>query len=108
MTTVPAWSRSESFNEVRYLVAYLGPTRPAKEGDFPQPGENSTGKVKPPFGGLREPLDWSEGWEDYRFEWDSPRIETTRLYFAVGTTAVWEAHRTHFIDDIELVIEEVD
>ncbi|MFW6448379.1 MAG: hypothetical protein ACOC0X_02430, partial [Halobacteriota archaeon] len=101
--SVYAWSDSESFNELRKLVSYLGPERPESEMDFPQSGEHSIDDV--PGAGLREPLDRAEGWEEYTFTWDTPELEADTLYFAVGVSVVWETDRMYFIDDVEVTLE---
>ena len=100
--TLYAWSRDESFNVVRHLVAFFGEFRPAVEEDFPPPGVNTTDFVNAPIGGFREPLDLAPGWREYGFEWITPRLEREEVYFAVGISVVWEADRTHFIDNITL------
>ena len=102
--SIPAWSESESFNVVRHLVAYLGPEPPKTEEDFPEPGWNSTDVEDAPVGGLREPLDLEDGWREYGFEWETPELESDTLYFAVGNSVVWEADRTHYVDDLELTL----
>lgn len=99
--TVDAWSESESFNTLRYLVASLAPERPEAEADFPDPGENTTGVEDAPAGGLREVLHRAEGWEEYVFEWE-PAEPPEEAYLAVGVTVVWEADATHFVDAIRV------
>lgn len=99
---INAWSASESFNEVRHLVAYLGVDRPTAEGDFPGPNGTSTGDPDAPVGGLREPLDLAEGWREYAFAWESPPIAGGTLHFAVGVTVVWETDRSDYLDDVTL------
>jgi hypothetical protein len=97
-----AWSPSESFNTLRHLVMYLGPTPPRSEEDFPEPGGNSTGVVGADAGGLREPLHQVDGWREYAFEWTPDRLTTDRLYLAVGVSVVWESDATHFLDDVRV------
>lgn len=96
-----AWSQSESFNILRNVVAYLGPEEPREEGDFPDPGGNSSAIPDAPYGGLREPLHLSEGWHEYSFDWDPDSVPET-LFFAVGVSVVWESDATHYLDDIEI------
>ncbi len=81
-----------------------GPDRPTSESSFPAPNENSTGEDRP-AGGLREPLNRADGWEEYRFTWASPTLETDRLYFAVGISAVWETRLRYFVDDVVVELE---
>lgn len=100
--TLYGWSEDESFNVVRHLVAFLGDFRPSVEEDFPPPGVNSTDFADAPIGGFREPLDLAPEWHEYTFEWTTPLIEQDELYFAVGNSVVWEADRTHFLDDISV------
>ncbi|MFP4628225.1 MAG: twin-arginine translocation signal domain-containing protein [Halobacteriales archaeon] len=100
---VYAYSDEESFNELRKLVAYLGPERPESESDFPKSGAND---IEDRVGaGLREPLNRVAGWDEYTFEWGSPELETEQLYFAVGVTVVWETDLTYFIDDVDVELE---
>lgn len=94
-----AWSQSESFNTIAHLVMYLGPDRPSSEQSFPGPMENSTG-TDWPAGGLREPLNRRTGWDEYAFTWETPRLDTDTLYFAIGISAVWETEMTYFVDDV--------
>ncbi len=103
--SVYAWSPSESFNVVRQLVAYLGPEQPTEEFDFPQSGENSSDWGESDNGGLREPLQRAEGWEEYSFTWETPTLDVEELYFAVGVTVVWEADRIFWIDDVSVSLE---
>lgn len=100
--SVRAWSASESFNTVRHLVAFLGPTPPRTEADFPAPGENSTGQSNIPRGGLREPLDLEAGWREYTFEWTTPALDADALFVAVGVAVVWETDRTDFVDEVRV------
>jgi hypothetical protein len=99
---VRAWSAGESFNTVRHFVVRLAPEPPASEGDFPPPGENSTGAGTVPVGGLREPMDREGGWEQFRFEWTTPTLETATLSLSVGVTVVWETDRTDYVDDLRV------
>ncbi|WP_135364308.1 hypothetical protein [Halosimplex halophilum] len=99
-----AWSESESFNVLRNAVAYLGPEEPTEEGDFPDPGANSSAVPDAPYGGLREPLHLAEGWREYAFDWD-PDEAPERLFLSVGVAVVWEADATHYVDDIEVTAE---
>ncbi|MFW6152830.1 MAG: hypothetical protein ACOC42_00565 [Halobacteriota archaeon] len=99
-----AWSESESFNTLAYLVMYLGPNRPTDEESFPGPNENSTGQGWD-IGGLREPLNRAEGWERYEFTWRTPRTSTGILYVAIGVTVVWETQIRYFVDDVSVVLE---
>ncbi|MFC6976917.1 hypothetical protein ACFQL1_22915 [Halomicroarcula sp. GCM10025709] len=98
--TASFWSESESFNTLRNAVMRLGPDRPESEADFPDPGVNTTALGTVPYGGLREPLHLSEGWREYRFEWTTPPLSTDTLYVAAGTSVVWEADATHYLDDL--------
>jgi hypothetical protein len=102
--SLSAWSESESFNVLRNLVAYLGPEEPTEEGDFPDPGMNSSAVPDAPAGGLREPLHLTEGWREYTFEWEPESVPDT-LYFAAGVTVIWEADATHYLDEFEVVVE---
>ncbi|MFW5938969.1 MAG: hypothetical protein ACOCSD_02620 [Halolamina sp.] len=96
-----AWSESESFNVLRNVVASLGPEAPGEEGDFPDPGQNSSAVDGAPSGGLREPLHLAEGWREYGFTWEPESVPET-LSLAVGVTVVWEADATHYLDDIRV------
>lgn len=100
--SVRAFARSESFNTLRHLVAFVGPTEPSAEEDFPQPFTNSTGTSNLPAGGLREPLDRASGWERYTFEWRTGELPSEELYLAVGVSVVWESDRTDYLDAVEL------
>lgn len=100
--SVQAWSPSESFNTIRHLVARLGRDRPGTEGDFPDPGQNSTGIVGAPYGGLREPLHQQEGWLTYEFQWTTPDLQRDHLSLAVGVSVVWETDATHYVDDVQV------
>ena len=102
--SLQAWSESESFNTLRNLVAYLGPTEPTAEGDFPDPGANSTAVPDAPYGGLREPLHLAEGWREYSFEWE-PESTPESLFLALGVSVVWEADATHYLDDVVVTAE---
>lgn len=97
-----AWSASESFNTLAYLVMYAGPDRPTTEGSFPDPGANSSEAGVTERGGLREVLNQAEGWVSYSFSWETPTLERDNIYVAAGISAVWETEMTYFIDDIEL------
>lgn len=103
--TASFWSESESFNVLRNAVVRLGPEPPESEADFPSPGVNTTALEETPYGGLREPLHLSEGWREYRFGWTSPELSTDALYVAVGTSVIWEADTTHFVDGVTVEIE---
>lgn len=94
-----AWSASESFNTLRNVVAYLGPDAPTEEGDFPDPGMNTSALEGAPNGGLREPLHLAEGWREYSFGWEPEDVPET-LYLAVGVSVVWEADATHYLDTV--------
>lgn len=100
--SVAAWSAGESFNTVRHLVMRLGSEPPTSEGDFPPPGENSTGAGTVPVGGLREPVDREGGWEQFEFEWTTPTLSTDALSLSVGVSVVWETDRTDYLDDVRL------
>lgn len=95
-----AWSASESFNTLAYLVMYAGRARPTTEGSFPEPGANSTGAGETRTGGLRETLNQKEGWLPYSFTWRSPPLESDAIHIAIGISAVWETEMTYYIDDI--------
>lgn len=97
-----AWSASESFNTLAYLVMYAGRTRPTSEGSFPEPGGNSSDAGVTETGGLRETLNQTEGWMPYSFAWKTPTVETDMIYIAVGISAVWETEMTYFVDNIKL------
>ncbi|WP_459192427.1 hypothetical protein [Halosimplex sp. J119] len=99
-----AWSESESFNTLRNVVAYLGPEEPSEEGDFPDPGANSSAIPQSPYGGLREPLHLSEGWREYTFDWEPDEVPQS-LYLSLGVAVVWEADATHYLDEIEVAAE---
>jgi hypothetical protein len=103
--TAEFWSESESFNTIRDAVMYLGPDRPASEGDFPGPGQNTAALGQTPYGGLREPLWLEAGWREYAFEWTTPTLSTDVLYLAVGTSVIWEAEATHYVDEIRVEFE---
>lgn len=103
--TAQFWSPSESFNTIRDAVLYLGPATPTEEADFPASGVNTTDRGETPQGGLREPLWLAEGWREYRFEWTTPELATDQLVAAVGTTVVWEADATHYVDDVAVEFE---
>ncbi len=96
-----AWSESESFNVLRHVVSYLGPEAPTAEGDFPDPGQNSTNVDGAPYGGLREPLHLAEGWREYRFTWEPASVPET-LFLSLGVTVVWEADATHYLDSVRV------
>ncbi|MFB6104460.1 MAG: hypothetical protein ABEJ57_05160 [Halobacteriaceae archaeon] len=96
-----AWSHSESFNTLAHLVMSLGPDAPTAETSFPQPNTNST-TDDTAIGGLREPLNRADGWEEYAFTWETPQLDTDTLYLAVGISAVWETQLTYFVDDVSL------
>lgn len=99
---VDAWSASESFNTLAHLVMYAGPTRPTSEGSFPDPGTNSSDAGVTDAGGLREPLNQTEGWRTYSFTWKTPTLQTNTIYIATGISAVWETEMTYFGDNITL------
>jgi hypothetical protein len=98
--TASFWSESESFNILRNAVMRLGTDPPESEADFPDPGMNTTALGEVPYGGLREPLHLAEGWHEYRFEWTTPPLSTDTLSIAAGTSVVWEADATHYLDDL--------
>lgn len=100
------WSPSESFNHIRSAVLRLGPDPPTDEQDFPGPGENTTDSGETARGGLREPLWRTEGWREYSFEWTTPELSTERLFLAAGTTVVWEAEATHYLDELTVTVEQ--
>lgn len=97
-----AWSASESFNTLAYLVMYAGISRPTSEGSFPEPGGNSTNAGVSKAGGLREVLNQKEGWMTYAFDWETPTLQSDTINLAVGISAVWETEMSYFVDDIEL------
>lgn len=99
------WSQSESFNTLRNAVMYLGPERPEREGDFPDPGVNTTQLGETAYGGLREPLHLAEGWREYSFTWTTPTLSVDTLYLALGTTVVWETAATHYVDDVRVDLD---
>jgi hypothetical protein len=103
--SVRAWSAGESFNTVRHLVMRLGPDQPTSEGDFPSPGENSTGAGTVAVGGLREPMDREGGWEQFGFEFSTPTLATDALALSVGVSVVWETDRTDYLDDVRVSLE---
>lgn len=96
-----AWSESESFNTLAYAVAYLGPDDPEREEDFPEPMQNSR-QDELGFGGLREPLDRAEGWEEYSFTWDGEVPDNGGLFLAIGISAVWETEMQYDLDDVQV------
>jgi hypothetical protein len=100
------WSPSESFNHIRSAVMRLGPEPPTDEQDFPGPGENTTDSGETAYGGLREPLWRTEGWREYSFEWTTPELSGDTLYVAAGTTVVWEAEATHYVDEVTVEFEQ--
>jgi hypothetical protein len=102
--TAQFWSESESFNTIRDAVIRLGPEPPEAEADFPHPGVNTTEIGETAYGGLREPLWLADGWREYGFEWTTPRLDAERLYLAVGTSVIWEADATHYVDEISVEI----
>lgn len=97
-----AWSASESFNTLAYLVMYAGPSPPTAEGSFPEPGANSTNAGVSKTGGLREVLNQRSGWMTYSFEWETPELRSDAITIAVGITAVWETEMTYFVDDVRV------
>lgn len=97
-----AWSASESFNTIAHLVMYAGVKRPTSEESFPDPGSNSAGAGVTDTGGLREPLNRSDGWTPYVFSWKTPELETETIYIGIGISAVWETEMTYFVDDVKL------
>jgi hypothetical protein len=97
-----AWSASESFNTLAYLVMYAGIARPTSEGSFPEPGANSTDAGVSNVGGLREVLNQKEGWMSYSFEWETPTLQSDTINVAAGISAVWETEMSYFVDDIEV------
>lgn len=99
------WSPSRSFNQVRTAVMALGPEPPGDEQDFPSPGENTTNSGETASGGLREALWRTAGWQEYSFEWTTPELSTETLYLATGTTVIWEAPATHYIDQVTVEFE---
>jgi hypothetical protein len=99
-----AWSESESFNVLRNVVAYLGPEEPSEEGDFPDPGANSSAVPDAPYGGLREPLHLAEGWRAYTFDWEPDDVPDA-LFLSLGVSVVWEADATHYFDEVEVTAE---
>lgn len=102
--TAQAWSQSQSFNTLAHLVMYLGPERPTGETDFPDPNTNSSTDAFG-YGGLREPLNRSAGWEEYAFSWETPTFDTDTVYIAVGISAVWESHLGYYVDDISITFD---
>ena len=98
------WSESESFNTLRDAVMRLGPEPPELEGDFPNPGVNTSVLGETPYGGLREPLWLADGWREYAFEWTTPELTTDTLSVAVGTSVIWEGDATHFVDDLSVTL----
>ncbi|WP_248897350.1 hypothetical protein [Haloplanus halobius] len=104
--SVQFWSESESFNTIRDAVVRLGPEPPETEADFPDPGVNTAALDETPYGGLREPLWLADGWREYAFEWTTPDRSAETLYLAVGTSVIWEADATHFVDDITVDTDE--
>jgi hypothetical protein len=99
------WSQSKSFNQIRTAVMRLGAEPPEDEQDFPDPGENTTDSGEQAYGGLREALWRTEGWQEYSFEWTTPELPTDTLYVAAGTTVIWEAEATHYVDEITVEFE---
>jgi hypothetical protein len=99
------WSPSESFNSIRDAVVRLAPEPPESEADFPPPGTSTTGAGQRPAGGLREPLWQAAGWRAYRFEWETPVLDTDRLWVAVGTSVVWETEATHYVDSVSVALD---
>ena len=103
--SVHAWSQSYSDNNLRRLACYLGPDTPESQTDFPQADWTSTDKDEPSYGGIRDPLNRAEGWHEHTFEWESPRLSTNELTFAVGIGVVWETDLTYYLDDFEVILE---
>lgn len=60
------WSESESFNTLRDAVMRLGPEPPEVEEDFLHPGVKTADLGETPYGGLREPLWLTDGWQNFR------------------------------------------
>lgn len=102
--SLQAWSDSESFNTRRDVLARLGRERPEREESFPQPGVTSGRFEEAPYGGLRQPLDLSDGWREYRFEWQTPVLETDTLYVSAGVAVIWETDLTNYVDEIEVAL----
>jgi hypothetical protein len=104
--TAEFWSESESFNTLRNAVMRLGARRPETEGDFPDPGVNTTAIPDAPYGGLREPLHLAAGWREYAFEWNVP-VDARELFVAVGVSVVWESDVTHYVDEVRVELTEL-
>ncbi len=104
--TAQFWSESESFNTLRDAVIRLGPKPPNAEGDFPQPGVNTTALGETSYGGLREPLWLADGWREYRFVRTTPELSADTLNVALGHAVTWGGDATHHVDDISVEFEE--
>lgn len=93
-----AWSRSESFNTLAYVVLRVGSGDAEREEDFPPPHHN--GATSASAGGLREVLDQQAGWKRYN---TSFKVETDGgLQVAFGISAVWETEMCYDLDAVRV------
>lgn len=101
--SLAAHSPTESFNKLSKLRVYAGFDEPEHLDDFPT--QDETWHLNSPVTGLSEPLNQTEGWEEFEIHWETPTVESDTIYLAVGIQSTWETAITHAIDCVEVDLE---
>ena len=85
------WSQTASpANEITQASAYAGASAPAAELDFNT--ERSGNRVA--------------GWDTYSYQFAAQSGTDGQLWVAVGINVVWETEVTHYLDDVQIEIEQ--
>lgn len=79
-----------SFNNLAYVVAYVGPAQPQREADLPR---------------LAPVTDVGE-WD--KLQVSAPTHGAESLWVAVGFSVVWESEQEYFLDEVAVELLQVD
>lgn len=101
--SVSGWSPVASEIARSRIRVYAGPETPASLGDFPTALE--AWRLHGPVGGLVEPLNRTEGWDEFQTGWETPELSTDTITLAVGIQSAWETELEHAIDDVLIDLE---
>ncbi|MFB6285469.1 MAG: hypothetical protein ABEK03_02670 [Candidatus Bipolaricaulia bacterium] len=85
------WSQTASMaNEITQASVYAGPSAPQAESDFntERPGYRVA------------------GWDAYRYQLAAQSGSDGQLWVAVGINVVWETEVTHYLDDVQIEMEQ--
>ncbi|ELZ10961.1 hypothetical protein C479_09128 [Halovivax asiaticus JCM 14624] len=100
---VSGWSPVESEIDLSRIRVYAGPESPTSLEDFPTALE--AWRLHGEVGGLVEPLNRTEGWDEFQTGWETPALSTDTITLAVGIQSAWEIDLEHAIDDVVIELE---